>query len=91
MVEVSPEDQAIADRLLGITGTAQALSPKDIALIKLRRELSPKEFQMFDLHVAQGLPLIEVGRILDVSPLRVWLAKVRVQIALFRTVRRLKR
>ena len=48
------------------------------ALEAVKQRVSPRQFQMFDLHVLQELPVARVSRILKVSAMQVYLAKHRV-------------
>ncbi len=57
-----------------------------IAMDRVRRQMSPKQFQMFDLYVHQHLPMERVTQLLNVSSARVYMAKVRVTRAIRREV-----
>ena len=63
----------------------------DIAMDRVRRQISPKQFQMFDLYVHQHLPMERVTQLLNVSSARVYMAKVRVTRAIRREVAELEK
>ncbi len=48
------------------------------ALERVKREVSPRQFQMFDLHVRQELSVAETARTLQASVASVYMAKHRV-------------
>ncbi len=50
----------------------------DAALDRVRRAVSPKQFQIYDLSVLRGMPVGEVGRFLKVNAAQVYLARHRV-------------
>lgn len=54
----------------------------EMAIERVRRRVSPKQFQMFDLYVSQQLPMEQVTRVLNVSAARVYMAKLRVSAAI---------
>jgi RNA polymerase sigma factor (sigma-70 family) len=49
-----------------------------LVLEKVRAQVSVKQFQMFDLHILQGLSVSEAARTLDVSMASVYMAKSRI-------------
>ena len=61
------------------------------ALERVKRHVSPRQFQMFDLHVQQGLSAPEVARTLQASVASVYMARYRVGQLLKREVRKLER
>ena len=61
------------------------------ALEKVKREVSPRQFQIFDLYVLQNWPATQVARTLRISLTRVYLAKHRVSGLLKKEVSRLRR
>jgi RNA polymerase sigma-70 factor (ECF subfamily) len=61
------------------------------ALERVKRLVSPRQFQIFDLHVLQAWPASEVTRTLHVNVGQVYLAKHRVSALLKKTVRTLER
>lgn len=61
------------------------------ALEQVKRAVSPRQFQIFDLHVLQNWPASEVTRTLHVNVGQVYLAKHRVSALLRKTVRSLER
>ncbi|MBX3734270.1 MAG: sigma-70 family RNA polymerase sigma factor [Verrucomicrobiae bacterium] len=62
----------------------------DAALDRVRRDVSPKQFQIYDLSVLRGMPLGEVGRLLKVNAAQVYLARHRVGRLLRAEVARLE-
>jgi RNA polymerase sigma-70 factor (ECF subfamily) len=61
------------------------------ALEEVKREVSDRQFQIFDLHALQHWPVAEVARTLRVSAAQVYLAKHRVGGLLKKAVRSLER
>jgi RNA polymerase sigma-70 factor (ECF subfamily) len=61
------------------------------ALERVKRRVSPRQFQMFDLHVLQKLPVPQTARMLQASVASVYMAKHRVARLLAKEVRKLKR
>lgn len=72
------------------TVTATVLVDRVSALERLRDELSPKLYQIFDLYVLRGQPARDVALALGISRARVYLARHRVQRLLRQEVRRLE-
>lgn len=60
------------------------------ALERVKRRVSPRQFQMFDLHVLQKLPVTQTARTLQASVASVYMAKHRVARLLAKEVRKLK-
>lgn len=54
----------------------------DIAMDRVRRRISPKQFQVFDLFVHQQLPMDQITQILNVNAAQVYMAKLRVSSAI---------
>ncbi|MFM7101170.1 MAG: RNA polymerase sigma factor, partial [Verrucomicrobiota bacterium] len=48
------------------------------ALERVKQQVSGRQFQMYDLHVVQGLPVRETARVLGVGVASVYMAKYRV-------------
>lgn len=61
------------------------------ALERVKRKVSSRQFQIFDLHVLQNWPAAEVIRTLHVNAGQVYLARHRVSALLKKTVRILER
>jgi RNA polymerase sigma-70 factor (ECF subfamily) len=61
------------------------------ALERVKRQVSPRQFQMFDLHVRQGLSAAETARALQASVASVYMARYRVGQLLKKEVRKLER
>jgi RNA polymerase sigma-70 factor (ECF subfamily) len=60
------------------------------ALERVKRQVSPRQFQMFDLHVLQNLSVQATAQTLQASAASVYMAKHRVARLLAKEVRRLK-
>lgn len=60
------------------------------ALDRIKRLVSARQFQIFDLHVLQHWPASEVSRTLHVNLGQVYLAKHRIALLLKKTVRTLE-
>jgi len=63
----------------------------DVALEKVKRQVDPEEYQMFDLHVVQQTPALTTARRLGVNLNRVYFAKYKVSRLVKREVKRLER
>jgi RNA polymerase sigma-70 factor (ECF subfamily) len=50
----------------------------DVALVRVKRAVDAKQFQIFDLHVTKNWPVSKVARFLHVSAARVYLTKHRI-------------
>ena len=61
------------------------------ALERVKGQVKPKQFQIFDLYVLQNWPAQDVARTLRVSAMQVYLAKHRVSALLKREVKRAER
>jgi RNA polymerase sigma factor (sigma-70 family) len=89
-VEVALEDDATATALLdrltggGAPDLEAAWSEEwaklvlSTALERVKPQVRPEQFQMFDLYAVKGMPVAQVARLLGVSVARVYLAKHRV-------------
>jgi RNA polymerase sigma-70 factor (ECF subfamily) len=60
------------------------------ALERVKRQVSARQFQMFDLHVLQQLPVQQAARTLQASTASVYMAKHRVSRLLKKEIRRLE-
>jgi len=60
------------------------------ALGRVKRQVSAKQYQMFDLHVLQHLSVADAARTLQVSAASIYMAKHRVSRLLRKEVQRLK-
>jgi len=60
------------------------------ALERVRRQVNPKHFQIFDLCVLQHWPPAQVARTLGVSTARVYLAKHRVGALFKKAIRQVE-
>ena len=60
------------------------------ALERVKREISPRQYQMFDLHVLQKLSVQDTARTVQASVASVYMAKYRVGLLLKRAVRKLE-
>ncbi len=62
-----------------------------MALERVKRQVSPRQFQIFDLYVLQNWPAAEVAKTLRISLAQVYLAKHRTAFLLRREVKRVER
>jgi len=60
------------------------------ALARIKRQVHPKHYQIYHLHVVLGQPVQEVARVLEVNVAQIYLAKHRVGKLLKKEVVRLK-
>jgi RNA polymerase sigma-70 factor (ECF subfamily) len=63
----------------------------DVAMARVKRRISPEQFQMFDLYALKQMPVRQVAEILGVSMPRVYLAKHRVAVLLKKEIKALER
>jgi len=63
----------------------------ETALAGVKKQVKPKQFQMFDLYVLKEWPVKEVARALNVNPTLVYVNKHRVRRLLQREIARLRR
>lgn len=63
----------------------------DIAIERIKTQISVKQFQMFDLYVLKNVPLRKVTETLHVSATLVYVTKHRVSALVKREVRRLEK
>lgn len=63
----------------------------DAAITRVKRQVDPKQFQIFDCYVLQGWTPSQVARELKVSQGRVYLAKHRVGILIKREIRNIEK
>jgi RNA polymerase sigma-70 factor, ECF subfamily len=61
----------------------------EIAGDRVRQQVDPEQYQMFELHVLRGQPVREVARKLGVTAARVYFAKYRISKLLKREIQRL--
>jgi RNA polymerase sigma factor (sigma-70 family) len=59
----------------------------EAALTRVKRRVSPKQFQMFDLYVSQQWPMELVKTTLGVNAAQVYMAKMRISKLIKREVR----
>jgi RNA polymerase sigma-70 factor (ECF subfamily) len=62
----------------------------DAAVERARREVAPKQFQIFDLAVLRELPVAQIAQLLKVSAAQVYLARHRVGALVKKEVKRLQ-
>ncbi len=62
----------------------------DAAVERVKRQVAPKQFQIFDLSVLRDLPVAEVTRLLRVNAAQVYLARHRVGRLIKREAKRLE-
>ncbi len=61
------------------------------ALEQVKLQVSPKQYQMFDLHVLQNLPVRDTARTMQVSAASVYMARHRISRLLKKEVQKLKK
>jgi RNA polymerase sigma-70 factor (ECF subfamily) len=61
------------------------------ALERVKRQVSPRQFQMFDLHVLQNQPVKTTARTLQASVASVYMAKHRIARMLKKELRKAAR
>ncbi len=99
--KISADDPAVAAELAGVAaeseGSWEAVWDAEwrehvtrIALERVRREVNPAQYQMFELYGIQGLSVGDVARTLGVSRMQVYLAKHRVGALLRQEMQRAK-
>jgi len=59
----------------------------DAAVERVKRQVNPKQFQMFDLYVFEKWPVLKVARTLGVNVGRVYLAKHRISALLKKEIK----
>jgi RNA polymerase sigma-70 factor (ECF subfamily) len=62
----------------------------DAAIERVKQQVAPKQFQIFDLAVLKDLPVREVTKLLKVNAAQVYLARHRVGVLVKREVARLE-
>ncbi len=62
----------------------------EVASDRVRKQVSPKQFQIYYLHILNELPVADVVRRLHVSPAQVYLARLRVGRVFRRVVQTLQ-
>lgn len=62
----------------------------DLAIMRVKQQVSPKQFQIFNRYVLQEQPATEVARALDLTMAQVYLAKHRISALLKTELERLK-
>ena len=62
----------------------------DAALERVKRHVSPEQFQIFDLYALKELPVAQVASILGVNGPRIYLAKHRIAALLKKEIEKLK-
>ena len=60
------------------------------ALERVKQQVSPRQFQMFDLHVQQNLSVQEAARTLQASVASVYMAKHRITRLIKKEIKRLE-
>jgi RNA polymerase sigma-70 factor (ECF subfamily) len=77
------------DRLEKLWDVEWQRSLFQVALERVKRRVSPKQFQMFDLYVTQQWPMELIRSTLGVSAAQVYMAKMRVERLLSKEVKTL--
>jgi hypothetical protein len=62
----------------------------DAAIERVKHEVTPKQFQIFDLSVLKDLPVREVTKLLKVNTAQVYLARHRVGSLIKKEAKRLE-
>ncbi len=62
----------------------------DAAIERVKQQVTPKQFQIFDLSVLRALPVAEVTQILKVNTAQIYLARHRVSALVKKEVKRLE-
>jgi len=62
----------------------------DAAIERVKRQATPKQFQIFDLSVLRGLPMRDVTKVLKVNAAQIYLARHRVGALVKKEVKRLE-
>jgi RNA polymerase sigma factor (sigma-70 family) len=62
----------------------------DAAMERVKQQVSPKQYQIFDLSVVRGLPMAEVTSLLKVNAAQIYLARHRVGVLVKKEVKRLE-
>lgn len=62
----------------------------EVAIERVRQQVAPRHFQIFDLSVLRGLPVAEVSHLLKINAARVYLTRHRVSVLVKKEVRRLE-
>ena len=60
------------------------------ALARVKRQVKPRQYQIFDLYVVKGWPVDQVRQTLGVSATQVYLAKFRISNLVKKEVRKLE-
>lgn len=63
----------------------------DAAMERVRTQVPPDQFQIFDLYAIKGLPIARVARLTQSSRARVYVVKHRISGLIRREVRRLEK
>ena len=92
--EGKPEIEAIPDpaaaNMEAVWDEEWARTMWQAALARVKEQVAPKQFQMFDLYVVQERPASEVARTLGVTVAQVYLAKHRLSTLLKNELAQLK-
>ena len=62
----------------------------DAAIERVKQQVTPKQFQIFDLSMLRGLPVAEVTQLVKVNAAQVYLARHRVSALVKKEVKRLE-
>ena len=60
------------------------------ALVRVKRQVKPRQYQIFDLYVIKGWPAEQVRQTLGVSATQVYLAKFRISSLVKKEVKKLE-
>ena len=62
----------------------------DVAFERVKQQVAPKQFQIFDLYMLKDLPVREVTKLLKVNAAQVYLARHRISALVKKEVARLE-
>jgi len=82
---VSVESDPVFDRLWNVEWETHL---RHLAVERVKRRVSARQFQLFELHVLQGLPVREVARAAGTTMAAVYMAKSRVGRRLYLETKR---
>jgi RNA polymerase sigma-70 factor (ECF subfamily) len=90
-LELPPEEVPVGFELEAIWDQEWERNLLDAALERVKRQVAPEQFQIFDLYCLEQWPAQKIARTLGVSVSRVYLAKHRISHLLAREVKRLEK
>ena len=88
--ELEPLPNPVATDFEAIWNDEWERSLADAALARVKQQVNPKQFQIFNFYVLKGWPVKEVAKTLGVSVTQIYLAKHRISAAVKQEVKRLQ-